>query len=87
MKSLLDMLNEEDRLIKERNRNFETQVDLLHAIDDIERNPRIYASRLDDVPRYREKITALEKREAEIKNELENVRISICRYLLKPLER
>lgn len=87
MKSLLDILNEEDRLIKERGTNFDSQVRLLHIIEDIETYPRIYASSLDDLPRYKDEVQTLKKREAEIEDELKKVRTSICRYLLRLFER
>ena len=82
MDSLLDIIKKEDLLIKQRENNFERKVSLLHAIDDIEMHPRVYALSLDDVPRYREELNALEKREAELDEELKKTRKHLCIYLL-----
>lgn len=81
--SLLDYLKKEDSLLKERDRNFDRQVSLLHTIDDSEVYPSIYSIPKDELQKYKEEVLAFEKREDEIREELKKVRASMRRYVVK----
>ena len=81
--SLLDYLKKEDSLLKERDRNFDRQVSLLHAIDDAEDYPSMYNIPKDELQKYKDEVIALEDREDEIREELKKVRASIRRYWVR----
>lgn len=81
--SLLDYLKKEDSLLKERDRNFDRQVSLLHTIDDAEDYPSIYNIPKDELQKYKDEVIALEDREGEIREELKKVRASIRRYWVR----
>ena len=81
--SLLDYLKKEDSLMKECDRNFDRQVNLLHTIDDSEDYPSIYSIPKDELQKYKDEVLALEKREDEIREELKKVRASMRRYVVK----
>ena len=81
--SLLDYLKKEDSLLKERDRNFDRQVSLLHTIDDAEDYPSICDIPKDELQKYKDEVIALEDREDEIREELKKVRASIRRYWVR----
>ena len=81
--SLLDYLKKEDSLLKERDRNFDRQVSLLHTIDDAEDYPSMYNIPKDELQKYKDEAIALEDREDEIREELKKVRASIRRYWVR----
>ena len=81
--SLLDYLKKEDSLLKERDRNFDRQVSLLHTIDDAEGYPSIYNIPKDELQKYKDEVIALEDREDEIREELKKTRASIRRYWVR----
>ena len=81
--SLLDYLKKEDSLLKERDRNFDRQISLLHTIDDAEDYPSIYNIPKDELQKYKDKVIALEDREDEIREELKKTRASIRRYWVR----
>lgn len=81
--SLLDYLKKEDSLLKERDRNFDRQISLLHTIDDAEDYPSIYNIPKDELQKYKDEVIALEDREDEIRAELKKIRASIRRYWVR----
>ena len=81
--SLLDYLKKEASLLKERDRNFDRQVSLLHTIDDAEDYPSIYDIPKDELQKYKDEVIALEDREDEIREELKKVHASIRRYWVR----
>ena len=81
--SLLDYLKKEDSLLKERDRNFDRQVSLLHAIDDAEDYPSIYSIPKGELQKYKDEVVVLEDREDEIREELKKVHASIRRYWVR----
>ena len=81
--SLLDYLKKEDSLLKERDRNFDRQVSLLHTIDDAEDYPSMYNIPKDELQKYKDEVITLEDREDEIREELKKVRASIRRYWVR----
>ena len=81
--SLLDYLKKEDSLLKERDRNFDRQVSLLHTIDDAEDYPSIYNIPKDELQKYKDEVITLEDREDEIREELKKTRASIRRYWVR----
>ena len=81
--SLLDYLKKEDSLLKERDRNFDRQISLLHIINDAEDYPLIYNIPKDELQKYKDEVIALEDREDEIREELKKVHASIRRYWVR----
>lgn len=81
--SLLDYLKKEDSLLKERDRNFDRQISLLHTIDDAEDYPSMYNIPKDELQKYKDEVITLEDREDEIREELKKVRASIRRYWVR----
>ena len=81
--SLLDYLKKEDSLMKERDRNFDREVRLMHTIDDAEDYPSVYNIPKDELQKYKDEVIELDNREDEIRDELKKVRARIRRYLVR----
>lgn len=82
--SLLDILKEEDKLIKEQEDVKSRIVSLLYTIDDAEMQPKYYQH--VNIDQYKKEVEVLRKREEELDAEIENKRKSIIRYLLSEIK-
>lgn len=77
--SLLDYLEKEDSLMKESDRNSERKVSLLNYINNSDEYPRALNIPKDELPKYKNEVIVLEKREDKIREELMKVRASMRR--------
>lgn len=83
--SLLDILNEEDALNKERERNFNRRVTMMYRYDNIKTYPSCKLKD-EDLANLQEDINASKQRETEIDLEILEVRKRLRRYAARLLE-
>lgn len=79
--SILEYLEKEDALMKERRTNLDTTVDLLHKVDDYTTYPNVYKRSDEEIKELETKIEKLRMRDGEIDNELIVVRENIRRRI------
>lgn len=79
--SILEYLEKEDALMKERRTNLDIIVDLLHKVDDYAMYPNIYKRSDEEIKELEVKIEKLRARDGEIDNELIVVRENIRRRI------
>lgn len=86
MTSLLDILQKEAALIKERELNFDQYVNLMHKVDDIEMYFNKKGERNEELAALKTEIANRKRRETDIDLEVAETRKAMRRYAARILE-